>query len=212
MRFTLERRGIYVEPENNQDVAYIEDTLGLVYANSFVRLRRIDKDTLAPVHFMLETLRLITTPEPMMPLVYVCHPYSADPPTNRAKVAEIARRLVGLHLCPVAPQLFMRDLFPDEVTCQDHIMALCKRLMLACSSVYVFGRSKGCDEEIAFAAANHMIMVRYNCQHCGANTFFQSHQSLAPGRSVVCEACAEKLGPAARVCVPRKHSKASRKG
>ena len=86
MKFTLERRGICVEPENIQDVAYIEDTLGLTYANSFVRLRRIDKDMLPGTgHFMLKTLRLNTMPEPMTPLVYVCHPYSADPPTNRAK-------------------------------------------------------------------------------------------------------------------------------
>ena len=193
MKFTLERRGICVEPENIQDVAYIEDTLGLTYANSFVRLRRIDKDMLPGTgHFMLKTLRLNTMPEPMTPLVYVCHPYSADPPTNRAKVADIARRLVELHLCPVAPQLYM-DSFLNEEKHQDHIMAFCKRLMLACNSVFVFGRSKGCDEEIAFAAASHMIVVRHDCQHCGANTFFGKSVSLPFGRGVTCNACAKKL-------------------
>lgn len=40
MRFEVTRRGIKIVPENDQDVAFIEDTLGLNVAEDYVRLTR----------------------------------------------------------------------------------------------------------------------------------------------------------------------------
>lgn len=41
MKFVIERDSIKMIPENNQDRAYIEDTLGLRNANDWIPFRRI---------------------------------------------------------------------------------------------------------------------------------------------------------------------------
>lgn len=55
MRFVIGRHGIRVIPESPQDVAYIEDTLGLGWDGAELRLVR--RDVAHGVH--LETERLL---------------------------------------------------------------------------------------------------------------------------------------------------------
>lgn len=70
MRFKVERRGIEVIPESDQDVAYIEDTLGLKNDGDFVPLVRQNAinlscmGNLTTAPFPRKTLHDVTVAEP----------------------------------------------------------------------------------------------------------------------------------------------------
>ncbi len=77
MRFSVTRRGIEVVPENDQDVAFIEDTLGLKKAGDFVPLVRQNAINLSCMG------NLTTAPFPGKALVDV----TASPPPAPARRA-----------------------------------------------------------------------------------------------------------------------------
>ena len=51
MKLIIDRYTIVIEPENDQDIAYVEDTLGLLRNGDFIRLERLDSQR----GFILET-------------------------------------------------------------------------------------------------------------------------------------------------------------
>ena len=54
MNFELDRWGLVITPESEQDVAFLEDTMGLKQDGDYVKLRRVDSHN--PKHeFVLET-------------------------------------------------------------------------------------------------------------------------------------------------------------
>lgn len=42
MKLIIDRFALVIEPENDQDIAYIEDTLGLIKNGDIIRLKRLD--------------------------------------------------------------------------------------------------------------------------------------------------------------------------
>lgn len=51
MKLIIDRYTLVIEPENDQDIAYIEDTLGLLKNGDSIRLERLDDQS----GFVLET-------------------------------------------------------------------------------------------------------------------------------------------------------------
>ena len=51
MKLIIDRYTLVIEPENDQDIAYIEDTLGLIKNGDAIRLERLDNQS----GFVLET-------------------------------------------------------------------------------------------------------------------------------------------------------------
>ena len=52
MRFKTDRYGIKIIPENDQDIAYIEDTLGLKDKNSHIKLKRTNAIGLSCIAYL----------------------------------------------------------------------------------------------------------------------------------------------------------------
>jgi hypothetical protein len=67
--------------------------------------------------------------------IYIAHAYSDDPAGNCAKIREICRRLVGRGYHPVAPQLWLDQLF-DEATQREEIMQYCLDELDSCETMY----------------------------------------------------------------------------
>ena len=61
MKLIIDRYTLVIEPENDQDIAYIEDTLGLIKNGDSIRLERLDGQS----GFVLETDE---APEDVSPL------------------------------------------------------------------------------------------------------------------------------------------------
>lgn len=64
-------------------------------------------------------------------IVYICHPYSADPEGNTAKVRAIAQRLKDAGHMPWAPHLYLPQLY-DEATEREAAMDFCLEMVSRC--------------------------------------------------------------------------------
>ncbi len=52
MKFVTDRYGIKVIPENDQDVAYIEDTLGLREKDAYTKLKRTNASGMGCIAYL----------------------------------------------------------------------------------------------------------------------------------------------------------------
>ena len=153
MKFEIKRYGIEVRPEGIIDEAFIEDTLGLKKDKDSIALKRVNCHGSGSLGFLEAAPPKGPFPRSFT-LVYVCHPYSSDPEGNRKKVAAICQTITESRkdVIPLAPQLFMRDIMPDEMNRQEHVMAMCCDLIRSCDEVWWYGgESPGCLKEVAFA-------------------------------------------------------------
>ncbi len=93
--------------------------------------------------------------------VYVCHPFADDPAGNIERVRHISLGLVALGEMPVAPHLYLPQLF-DEAVERDRALECCLELVDTCDEVRVFGRriTPGMALEIDHAKARK-IPVRF---------------------------------------------------
>lgn len=84
--------------------------------------------------------------------VYVCHPYSDDPPQNCACIRRHCRALAMAGLVPIAPQLYLPE-FIDEESERELALSLCLELVTTCDEVRIFGAAitPGMHREIQFA-------------------------------------------------------------
>ncbi len=84
--------------------------------------------------------------------VYVCHPYSNNPPENCECIRRHCRALAMAGLVPIAPQLYLPE-FIDEECERDLALSLCLELVATCDEVRIFGAviSPGMQREIQFA-------------------------------------------------------------
>jgi hypothetical protein len=83
-----------------------------------------------------------------MKLVYVCHPFAADPAGTVERVRHIVAHLVRTKVLPVAPHLYLPQLF-DEATQRDEAMEACLEMLRRCDAVFVYGEpSVGMVREI----------------------------------------------------------------
>ena len=70
-------------------------------------------------------------------IVYVCHPYSADPAGNVKLVVEWCKKLSDMGYVPLAPQLFMAQ-YINEETESEVAMEHCLALVDCCHEMWVF--------------------------------------------------------------------------
>jgi len=85
-------------------------------------------------------------------IIYICHPYSGDPESNREKVAKICMAVARTGLLPLAPQIYLPQ-FIDEETQRELAMEMCRELLTRCDVLGICGDeiTAGMKEEIALA-------------------------------------------------------------
>lgn len=100
-----------------------------------------------------------TQETPVMKLVYICHPFAADPAGNAERVRRICEELKH-HGVPLAPHLLLPG-FIDEVTERDLALQHCMRLVAACDEVRAYGEpTEGMRLEIAEARRLGIPLLR----------------------------------------------------
>ena len=84
--------------------------------------------------------------------VYICHQYGANPKENTARIAIITRALLDNGLVPIAPQLFLPQLY-DEKKERFQALKKCIEYLRGCDEVRVYGSkiSEGMRQEITYA-------------------------------------------------------------
>jgi hypothetical protein len=65
MKFEIRRHGIVIIPEDDQDVAYIEDTLGLKHAGTYTDLTRVNQMDLSSIAYLETGCQKTADPEIM---------------------------------------------------------------------------------------------------------------------------------------------------
>ncbi len=104
-------------------------------------------------------MRLPAVSGPMV--VYICHPYQADPDVNAQRVRGLCGRLVHEGYLPLASQLFLPQ-FLDEPTERDLALRCCLRMVALADELYVYGEpTEGMKLEIA--EANPLGIPVINC-------------------------------------------------
>ena len=146
MKLEIGRDSLICVPQNEQDEAFIEDTLKLQHEGEYIELRRVGAG---------QRFNLVATPSQQeYTVIYICHPYSENPEANRMAVRDICREIMRRRndVVIVAPQLYFGDIVTDEMQQQDHIIEMCCELICICDEVHWYkGRSPGCDREIEYA-------------------------------------------------------------
>jgi len=86
-----------------------------------------------------------------MELVYLSHPYAANPPFNRDRVLAISRKIIRRGYLPIAPQIYL-PLLVDEATDRKLAIELCLGLLKVADAIWVYGSpTDGMRLEIAEA-------------------------------------------------------------
>jgi hypothetical protein len=95
-----------------------------------------------------------------MKVVFVCHPFAADPDSNQGQVARVARGVALEGHLPLAPQIYLPQ-FLDEATERDLALRLCLRLVALSDEVRAYGEpTAGMRVEIAEAARLGIPIIR----------------------------------------------------
>lgn len=100
------------------------------------------------------------------PLVYICSPYSGDPPGNTKKAIQYSRFAVDQGAIPLAPHLLL-PLYMKESTERELARFMDMVFLGRCEELWVFGCdwSDGMKQEIAKAKKRKMI-IRYFTEQC----------------------------------------------
>lgn len=100
------------------------------------------------------------------PLVYICSPYSGDPPGNTKKAIKYSRFAVDAGAIPLAPHLLL-PLYMKESS--ERVLAMFMDMVFLgrCEEMWVFGSewSAGMQAEIAKAKKRKM-RIRYFTEDC----------------------------------------------
>lgn len=100
------------------------------------------------------------------PLIYICSPYSGDPPGNTKKAIKYSRFAVDQGAIPLAPHLLL-PLYMKEQTERELAMLMDMVFLGRCEELWVFGSnwSDGMQAEIAKAKKRQM-KIRYFTEDC----------------------------------------------
>ena len=100
------------------------------------------------------------------PIVYICSPYSGDPPGNTKKAIMYSRFAVDQGAIPLAPHLLL-PLYMDESTERELAMFMDMVFLGHCEEMWVFGSewSEGMQAEIA-KAKKRSIKIRHFTEDC----------------------------------------------
>lgn len=101
-----------------------------------------------------------------MPLVYICSPYSNDPPVNTKKAIRYSRFAVDKGVIPLAPHLLL-PLYMKEETERELALSMDMAFLDCCQELWCFGRNmtKGMKAEVA-RATELGIRIRYFTEEC----------------------------------------------
>lgn len=81
---------------------------------------------------------------------FISHPYADNPEGNKKKVDTICKDLLDAgKVVPISP-LHLFSFYSQDAD-RDEIMKACKHLIDMCDTVYVYGNSSGCSEEMHYA-------------------------------------------------------------
>lgn len=96
-------------------------------------------------------------------LVYICSPYSSDPPENTAKTIRYSRFAVDKGVIPIAPHLLL-PLYMDEEKERDEALSMDLLILNKCDELWVFGdeRSAGMKAEINEAKSRGMRIRHFS--------------------------------------------------
>ena len=97
------------------------------------------------------------------PLVYICSPYSGDPPGNTEKARRYSRFAVDQGAIPIAPHLLLPQYMKEE-TERELAMLMDMVILDRCKEVWVFGDfiSAGMQSEIDRAKKKNMTIRHFN--------------------------------------------------
>lgn len=100
------------------------------------------------------------------PLVYICSPYSDDPPGNTRKVIRYSRFAVDEGVIPLAPHLLL-PLYIKEETERELALSMDMAFLDCCQELWCFGRNmtKGMKAEVK-RARELGIRIRYFTEEC----------------------------------------------
>ena len=100
------------------------------------------------------------------PLVYICSPYSGDPPGNTKKAIKYSRFAVDQGAIPLAPHLLL-PLYMQESSERELAMFMDMVFLGRCEELWVFGSewSEGMQAEIS-KAKKRQIKIRYFTEDC----------------------------------------------
>lgn len=95
------------------------------------------------------------------PLVYICSPYSGDPPGNTLKARRYSRFAVDQGAIPIAPHLLLPQ-YMEEATERELAILMDMVILDRCKELWVFGNfiSEGMQAEIDRARKKRM-RIRY---------------------------------------------------
>ena len=125
-----------------------------------------------------------------MKKVFISHPCSADPERNREKADIICKRILeeSDDILPISP-LHLFSFFEEEAEYREDIMDTCKDLIKTCDELWVYGDSKGCQEEVQYAESVGVpVKVKYNVVNfLNENKMCPEKVGLENTKSPVCE-------------------------
>ncbi len=96
------------------------------------------------------------------PLVYICSPYSDDPPENMEKARRYSRFAVDQGAIPIAPHLLLPQ-YMDEETEREQALLMDMVILDRCKELWVFGNfiSAGMQAEIQRARKKRMKIRKF---------------------------------------------------
>lgn len=96
------------------------------------------------------------------PLVYICSPYSGDPPGNTERARRYSRFAVDQGAIPIAPHLLLPQYMQEE-TERDLALLMDMVILDRCKELWVFGNfiSAGMQAEIQRARKKRMKIRKF---------------------------------------------------
>lgn len=99
-------------------------------------------------------------------LVYICSPYSNDPPGNTKKAIRYSRFAVDKGVIPIAPHLLL-PLYMDEEKERDEALSMDLLILNKCDELWVFGDELSAGMKTEINEANRRGMkIRYFSKDC----------------------------------------------
>jgi len=94
------------------------------------------------------------------PRIYIAHAYAGDPFGNRARIRKICHLLLRQGLLPIAPQLWLYQIF-NEDTQREEIMRMCLGYLETSDMVYQYTSTVGGVKDEVERAQELRIPVMY---------------------------------------------------
>lgn len=94
-------------------------------------------------------------------LAFISHPYQDNPEENKKKNEAICKQILNENpdVIPISP-LSLFSFINEDTEIRDDIMNVCFKLIDLCDEFWSYGKSEGCDMELAYASHRHKRIVK----------------------------------------------------